>query len=159
MNWEIERKYRVTGSSYRQLATRCTYYKQGYISATPEATVRIRIAGDQAFITIKGATTGCSRQEYEYPIPVADASQMLDTLCLSGLIEKKRYLCPHAGHTWEIDEFLGENDGLTVAEIELSSESESFELPSFIGEEITGDTRYYNSNLARHPYKTWDKGK
>lgn len=156
MNVEIERKYRVVDSSYRQQATRCTYYKQGYISATPEATVRIRIAGEQAFITIKGATTGCSRQEYEYPIPVADAAQMLDTLCLSGLIEKKRYLYPHAGHTWEVDEFLGENEGLVVAEIELQSESESFELPSFIGREVTGDARYYNSSLARCPYKTWE---
>lgn len=157
MSVEIERKYRVTDSSYRQQATRCTYYKQGYISATPEATVRIRIAGEQAFMTIKGATTGCSRQEYEYAIPVADAAQMLDSLCQSGLIEKKRYLCPYAGHTWEVDEFLGENEGLVVAEIELQSEEESFETPPFIGREVTGDTRYYNSSLARRPYKSWEE--
>lgn len=157
MSVEIERKYRVTDSSYRQQATRCTYYKQGYISATPEATVRIRIAGEQAFMTIKGATTGCSRQEYEYAIPVADAAQMLDSLCQSGLIEKKRYLCPYAGHTWEVDEFLGENEGLVVAEIELQSEEESFETPPFIGCEVTGDTRYYNSSLARRPYKSWEE--
>lgn len=159
MSVEIERKYRVTDTSYRQGATRCTYYKQGYISVAPSGTVRIRIAGNQAFITIKGTTTGCSRQEFEYSIPVADASQMLDTLCLPGIIEKKRYLYPYAGHTWEIDEFMGDNDGLIVAEIELQCESESIELPPFIGREVTGDTRYYNSCLAREPYKTWGKKK
>ena len=155
MNIEIERKYRVTDTSYRAQATRCTYYKQGYLSAAPAATVRIRIAGDQAFITIKGTTTGCSRQEYEYPIPVADATRMLDSLCQSGLIEKRRYLYPYAGHTWEIDEFMGDNEGLIMAEVELSDEQEVFEKPGFIGREVTGDRRYYNSHLRTYPYKLW----
>lgn len=157
MNIEIERKYRVTDTSYRAQATRCTYYKQGYLSAAPAATVRIRITGDQAFITIKGTTTGCSRQEYEYPIPVADATRMLDSLCQSGLIEKRRYLYPYAGHTWEIDEFMGDNEGLIVAEVELQSESEAVQLPPFIGREVTGDPRYYNSCLAQNPYKNWEE--
>lgn len=155
MNWEIERKYRVTNRSYQAGATRCTYYKQGYLSTNPAATVRIRIAGDRAFITVKGSTTGCSRQEYEYPIPVTDATAMLDGLCQSGLIEKKRYLYPYAGHTWEIDEFMGNNEGLVVAEVELQSESEPVALPSFVGREVTGDSRYYNSNLAKLPYCDW----
>lgn len=157
MHLEIERKYRVTDRSYQTGATRCTYYKQGYLSTNPAATVRIRIAGDQAFITVKGTTTGCSRQEYEYPIPVADAAAMLDGLCQSGLIEKKRYLYPYAGHTWEVDEFMGDNEGLVVAEVELQSESENVDLPPFIGREVTGDSRYYNSNLAKNPYRDWDK--
>lgn len=157
MNIEIERKYRVTDTSYRAQATRCTCYRQGYLSATPAATVRIRIAGDRAFITVKGTTTGCSRQEYEYPIPVADAARMLDSLCQSGLIEKRRYLYPYAGHTWEIDEFMGDNEGLIVAEVELQSESEAVQLPPFIGREVTGDPRYYNSCLAQNPYKNWDE--
>ncbi len=157
MNIEIERKYRVTDTSYRAQATRCTCYRQGYLSATPAATVRIRIAGDRAFITVKGTTTGCSRQEYEYPIPVADAARMLDSLCQSGLIEKRRYLYPYAGHTWEIDEFMGDNEGLIVAEVELQSESEAVQLPPFIGREVTGDPRYYNSCLAQNPYKNWEE--
>ena len=157
MNIEIERKYRVTDTSYRAQATRCTCYRQGYLSATPAATVRIRIAGDRAFITVKGTTTGCSRQEYEYPIPVADAARMLDSLCQSGLIEKRRYLYPFAGHTWEIDEFMGDNEGLIVAEVELQSESEAVQLPPFIGREVTGDPRYYNACLAQNPYKNWEE--
>ena len=123
MNLEIERKYRVTDRSYRTGATRCTYYKQGYLST----------------------------------IPVADAAAMLDGLCQSGLIEKKRYLYPYAGHTWEVDEFMGDNEGLVVAEVELQSESESIALPPFIGREVTGDSRYYNSNLAKTPYRDWDE--
>lgn len=157
MNIEIERKYRVTDTSYRTQATRCTYYKQGYLSVTPAATVRIRIAGDRAFITVKGTTTGYSRQEYEYPIPVVDAARMLDSLCQSGLIEKRRYLYPFAGHTWEIDEFMGDNEGLIVAEVELQSESEAVQLPPFIGREVTGDPRYYNACLAQNPYKNWEE--
>ncbi len=155
MSLEIERKYRVNGCSYRQYE--CIYYKQGYLSADKQRTIRIRIAGDNACITIKGATEGFTRKEFEYPIPVADAAEMLDSLCLPGIIEKKRYRYPYDGHVWEIDEFLGENEGLVVAEIELESESESFQLPSFIGAEVTGDPRYYNSSLAVKPYKTWEE--
>ena len=143
MSAEIERKYTVKDQSYRQESIECKYYKQGYISIDKERTVRIRISGNNAFITLKGVTTGCTRKEFEYPIPVADAA------------EKKRYIYPYAGHKWEIDEFMGNNDGLVIAEIELKSESEQFDLPPFIETEVTGDPRYYNSNLAKHPYKTW----
>ncbi len=155
MATEIERKYRVCSADYKQLATQCLYYKQGYICADDTRTVRVRIADHCAYLTIKGKTQGCSRQEYEYPIPVADANELLDTLCGSSVIEKHRYIYPHDGHTWEIDEFRGENEGLVVAEIELTSEDERFTLPHFIGQEVTGDPRYYNSNLSRHPYCLW----
>ena len=155
MSAEIERKYTVKDQSYRQESIECKYYKQGYISIDKERTVRIRISGNNAFITLKGVTTGCTRKEFEYPIPVADAAEMLGSLCLPSIIEKKRYIYPYAGHKWEIDEFMGNNDGLVIAEIELKSESEQFDLPPFIETEVTGDPRYYNSNLAKHPYKTW----
>ncbi len=157
MATEIERKYRVNSTDYKQLATQCQYYKQGYIYADNTRSVRVRIADDCAYLTIKGATQGCSRQEFEYPIPVSDANEMLDTLCISSIIEKRRYIYPHKGHTWEIDEFQGENEGLIIAEIELASEDETFTLPHFIGQEVTGDPRYYNSNLSRHPYRHWEE--
>ncbi len=157
MATEIERKYRVNSPLYRQWATYRRYFKQGYIYADDTRTVRVRIADDQAYLTIKGGTHGCARQEYEYPIPVADANEMLDTLCSTPVVEKYRYIYPHEGHTWEIDEFRGENEGLVIAEIELSAEDETFTLPPFIGQEVTGDPRYYNSNLARHPYCRWDE--
>ena len=156
MNREIERKFRVVDDLYKSGSTSCLY-KQGYLCTNKERTVRIRIAGDRAFITVKGTTTGCSRQEYEYPIPVVDAARMLDSLCQSGLIEKRRYLYPFAGHTWEIDEFMGDNEGLIVAEVELQSESEAVQLPPFISREVTGDPRYYNSCLAQNPYKNWEE--
>ena len=155
MGLEIERKYKVKDLSYRQNAVECQYYKQGYISTDKARTIRIRIAGDSAFLTIKSTNRGCTRQEFEYPIPLADAAEMLDTLCLPGIIEKKRYIYRYEGHTWEIDEFLGDNAGLVVAEIELKSESELFQLPPFIGSEVTGDPRYYNSSLSVTPYNTW----
>ncbi len=155
MGVEIERKYKVKDRSYRAVAVQCRYFKQGYISTDKTKTIRIRIADDQAFITIKGGTTGFSRLEFEYPIPVADAEQMLSTMCASPLIEKRRYIYPYDGHTWEIDEFMGDNEGLVVAEVELGAESEPFAIPPFIGDEVTGDVRYYNSNLSRHPYTTW----
>ena len=139
MSAEIERKYTVKDQSYRQESIECKYYKQGYISIDKERTVRIRISGNNAFITLKGVTTGCTRKEFEYPIPVADAAEMLGSLCLPSIIEKKRYIYPYAGHKWEIDEFMGNNDGLVIAEIELKSESEQFDLPPFIETEVTGD--------------------
>ncbi|HIX27670.1 MAG TPA: CYTH domain-containing protein [Candidatus Barnesiella excrementigallinarum] len=157
MGLEIERKFKVKDLSYRQNAVECKYYKQGYISTDKARTIRIRIAGDSAFLTIKSTNRGCTRQEFEYPIPLADAAEMLDTLCLPGIIEKKRYIYRYEGHTWEIDEFLGDNAGLVVAEIELKSESESFQLPPFIGSEVTGDPRYYNSSLSVKPYNTWSE--
>ncbi len=157
MGTEIERKYRVISNIYRRLATECRYYKQGYITANDNRTVRVRIANDQAYLTIKGATKGCSRQEFEYPIPIADAHEMLDNLCSTPIIEKHRYIYQYEDHIWEIDEFMGENKGLVIAEIELITENETFALPHFIGKEVTGDSRYYNSNLSKCPYSRWDK--
>ncbi len=154
MNREIERKFRVVNDLYKSGSTSCLY-KQGYLCTDKERTVRIRIAGEKGYITIKGRTTGCSRAEYEYEIPLADAASMLDTLCVK-LIEKIRYRCTGPdGKVWEVDEFLGENEGLVVAEIELSGEDEPFACPAWVGDEVTGDPRYYNSYLSQTPYKRW----
>jgi CYTH domain-containing protein len=120
-----------------------------------ERTVRVRLAGDEAFLTIKGVTTNASRAEYEYPIPRADARSMLDALCLRPLIEKRRYRVPYHGFTWEVDEFLGDNVGLVVAEIELENPDQPFDSPSWIGDEITGDPRFYNANLVTNPFNRW----
>lgn len=155
MNREIERKFRVVDDLYKSGSTSCLY-KQGYLCTDKERTVRIRIAGEKGYITIKGRTTGCSRAEYEYEIPLADAASMLDTLCVKPLIEKTRYRCTGPdGKVWEVDEFLGENEGLVVAEIELSGEDEPFARPSWVGDEVTGDPRYYNSYLSQTPYNKW----
>lgn len=155
MNREIERKFRVVDDLYKSGSTSCLY-KQGYLCTDKERTVRIRIAGEKGYITIKGHTTGCSRAEYEYEIPAADAASMLDTLCVKPLIEKIRYRCTGPdGKVWEVDEFLGENEGLVVAEIELADENEPFARPAWLGEEVTGDMRYYNSYLSQNPYKGW----
>jgi adenylate cyclase len=118
-------------------------------------TVRVRIEGERAVITIKSKSVGATRGEWEYPIPVPDATELLDRLCEQPLVEKVRHRIAHAGHTWEVDEFLGENAGLVVAEIELGSEDEAFDQPGWIGQEVTGDPRYYNSSLIRHPYSKW----
>ncbi|MDR3706429.1 MAG: CYTH domain-containing protein [Paludibacteraceae bacterium] len=154
MATEIERKFLVTGTEYRNLG-KGTYYQQGYLSSDPERTIRIRVVGDRGMLTIKGKTEGISRAEYEYQIPLAEAKDMLHALCLRPLIEKTRYRVPFAGKVWEVDEFLGENEGLVVAEIELPSADCPFEKPSWIGQEVSHDPRYYNSNLSKHPFKDW----
>lgn len=155
MGKEIERKFLVNGTEYRENSTR-TYYKQGYLSVDKERTVRVRIAGEKGFITIKGRTTGSSRPEYEYEIPLAEAEEILNNLCLRPIIEKYRHIYKHSDNmVWEIDEFLGDNAGLTVAEIELPTEDTSFGKPHWIGKEVTDDSRYYNSNLIRHPFSQW----
>ncbi|MEZ4485135.1 MAG: CYTH domain-containing protein [Syntrophotaleaceae bacterium] len=151
---EIERKFLVRDNSWRQGAVGTTY-RQGYLSVDPERTVRVRIAGDQGFLTIKGKTVGMTRSEFEYPIPLADAAQMLDTLCLRPLIEKTRYCVTYSGRTWEVDEFDGDNRGLILAEVELESSGQQVELPSWAGQEVTEDPRYYNASLSRHPYRSW----
>lgn len=151
---EIERKFLIKTSEWPG-CSRKTYFKQGYLSTDPERVVRVRIAGEKAFITIKGANSGIVRNEYEYEIPVDDAHQMLDSLCHKPLIEKIRYFYPQENLVWEIDEFLGDNKGLFIAEIELPSEDYAFFKPQWIGEEITGDKRYYNSNLVKNPYNKW----
>lgn len=154
MGVEIERKFLVVGDAWRAGA-HGALLRQGYLSSQPERIVRVRIEGDAAVLTIKGKTVGASRGEWEYPIPMADAQAFLDTLCERPLIEKRRYRIAHAGMVWEVDEFLGENAGLVVAEIELDSEDQAFEKPAWAGAEVTHDPRYYNANLLRHPYAHW----
>jgi CYTH domain-containing protein len=129
--------------------------RQVYLVAVPVRTVRVRIEGERAVITIKGKSIGASRGEWEYGIPVPDATELLDGLCEQPQVEKIRHRIEHAGHTWEVDEFLGPNAGLVVAEIELDAEDEAFEKPDWIGAEVTGDKRYYNSSLIRQPYSQW----
>jgi CYTH domain-containing protein len=154
MGTEIERKYLLRNDSWREGASG-TMYRQGYLSSVKERTVRIRTVGDKAFLTIKGITVGATRAEYEYPIPLDDCNAMLDALAEKPLIEKKRYKIKHGGLTWEIDEFFGDNKGLIVAEVELESEGQSFAKPDWVGEEVSGDPRYFNSNLIKHPFTKW----
>jgi CYTH domain-containing protein len=154
MGVEIERKFLLDNDGWRGLG-QPTLMRQGYLVADPVRTVRVRIEGERAVITIKGKSTGASRGEWEYEIPVPDATELLDGLCEQPQVEKIRHRIEHAGHTWEVDEFLGLNAGLVVAEIELDAEDEAFELPAWIGREVTGDKRYYNSSLIRSPYSQW----
>ncbi len=151
---EIERKYLVSGDAWRELAEP-VLIRQGYLCDDPERVVRVRLAGDRAWVTIKGLSQGASRCEYEYEVPAADAREMLDDLCLRPLIEKRRARIPHAGMVWEVDEFMGENAGLTLAEVELASADQQVALPPWIGGEVTGDARYYNANLRKNPYSRW----
>jgi len=150
---EIERKFLVTGDAWR--SGEHNEYRQGYITTDKERTVRVRIAGDRAYLTIKGVTRGATRSEFEYGIPVDDAAELLDQLCLRPLIEKRRYIAEHDGMTWEVDEFFGDNEGLVVAEIELEEERQSFSKPDWVGDEVTSDPRYYNANLVSKPYRSW----
>lgn len=154
MGTEIERKFLVTENSWRSLAAGVKY-RQGYLNSAKERTVRVRTIDDKGFLTIKGITTGASRSEYEYEIPVGDADALLDDLCEKPLIEKNRYKIDFEGFVWEVDEFFGENKGLIVAEVELESEDQAFEKPGWIGEEVTGDPKYFNSNLINNPYLKW----
>jgi adenylate cyclase len=151
---EIERKFLVKPGAWspRNAGTRV---EQGYLSTNNGRTVRVRIAGDIAKLTVKGPTTGLSRSEFEYTIPVSDARLMLDELCEPPHIDKHRYLELHGRHTWEIDVFHGDNEGLVVAEVELASEEDVFELPEWAGQEVSADFRYSNGNLRRVPFKTW----
>lgn len=150
---EIERKFLLKDSSWREFANPVDY-SQGYLVADGERTVRIRTAGEEGFLTIKGKTKGMTRSEFEYPIPLKDARDLF-SLCTHHLVEKRRSKIEWEGKTWEIDEFTGDNEGLILAEIELASEEESFALPPWIGEEVTGDLHYYNSYLSLHPYSEW----
>lgn len=153
---EIERKFLVSGDAWKALG-RPVVYRQGYLNDAKERTVRVRIAGQLAWITIKGVNRGAVRAEFEYPIPVEDAAVLLETMALKPIIEKTRTCIDYAGHTWEVDEFAGANAGLTVAEIELAGEDESFEKPVWVGAEVTGDARYFNSSLITHPYAAWSE--
>lgn len=155
MSQEIERKFLVRGN-FKAQAYEQSRIVQGYICSAGGRTVRIRIRDDKGFITIKGASssTGISRYEWEKEIPVGEAQELMK-LCELGVIDKTRYLVRSGRHTFEVDQFYGDNAGLVVAEVELQSEDETFLKPDFIGEEVTGDVRYYNSQLMKHPYTTW----
>lgn len=153
MGREIERKFLVNTALW-QRPTHGMLLRQGYLSTTPERTVRVRIAGGEAFLTIKGAAQGVTRAEYEYSIPVRDASELLE-LCERPLIEKTRYEITFGEYTWVVDEFHGENEGLTLAEVELPRADAPVALPDWAGEEVSTDSRFFNASLSRHPYRSW----
>lgn len=155
MGIEIERKFLVKGD-FTKIATEADRIVQGYLCTTPDKTVRIRIRGNKAFLTIKGRSdrAGISRSEFEYEIPVADAEALLP-MSEEGVIDKVRYLVPVKEHVWEVDVFQGSNAGLIIAEIELTRKDEVFERPDWLGEEVTGQIRYYNAMLSKHPYEKW----
>ena len=154
MGVEIERKFLLIGDAWRTLGAP-VLLRQGYLSSDPERTVRVRTEGDTGTMTIKGRSVGATRGEWEYEIPLADANELLDRLCEKPLVEKYRRRIDFAGHLWEVDEFIGVNQGLVVAEIELASEDEAFDKPDWIGAEVTGERRYFNSSLIRQPYCSW----
>nr|VFK18963.1 MAG: adenylate cyclase [Candidatus Kentron sp. LFY] len=155
MSTEIERKFLVANDGWRSSASEGTHYRQGYFPNSKTCSVRVRIAGDKATLNIKGATLNVTRDEYEYPISRNDAEEMLTLFCERPFIEKTRYLVRNDTHTWEVDVFEGENAGLIVAEIELSHENEVFEIPSWVGRDVSNEPRYYNVCLREHPYKDW----
>ncbi|MEJ7740833.1 MAG: CYTH domain-containing protein [Chitinophagaceae bacterium] len=158
MGVEIERKFLVNRAVWNKTSKHNgTHYRQGYILSDPDKTVRVRLAGDEAHLTIKGPSVGASRPEFEYKIPASDASELLNQFCTSE-ISKIRFKVYHEGKLWEVDEFLGENAGLMVAELELADEHETFSLPDWIEREITDDVRYYNARLSVNPYKNWKEG-
>jgi len=152
MSTEIERKFLVQGTAWRQGDP--VRIRQGYLNRDKERTVRVRIAGSRAYLTIKGLPQGAARPEFEYEIPLHDGETLL-TLCDGPPLEKNRYTLQHAGATWEIDEFLGGNAGLVIAEIELADERQEFQRPSWLSAEVTGDPRYFNSSLIAAPFRTW----
>lgn len=155
MGKEIERKFLVVNDDWLKGA-KGKLYIQGYLSTASGRTVRVRVANDTGFLTIKGKAQGISRAEYEYEIPLKDATELME-LCEQPVIEKIRYKVDYAGHTWEVDVFSKDNAGLVVAEVELKSEDEKVKLPSWIGKEVSDDKRYSNSNLTKDPYKNWGK--
>ena len=152
MRVEIERKFLVTGSGWRN--GQVTRICQGYLNRDKERTVRVRLEGEKATLTIKGPNRGAARSEYEYPIPTDEAVELLK-LCDGPLLEKNRYIVVCDNLTWEVDEFLGDNEGLVVAEVELKSEDQFFNRPEWVGQEVTADPRYFNSNLCSYPYREW----
>ena len=163
MGIEIERKFLVAGDGWRAAAHAVVPMAQGYINdmgamdrGEQKASVRVRIQGDEAFLNLKSRELGHTRQEFDYRIPEDDARALL-ALCVGGLVDKRRHLVRHGGHLWEVDEFLGDNAGLVVAEIELDHADEAFERPDWLGSEVTDDPRYYNLALASHPYTRWSR--
>lgn len=152
---EIERRFLVVGATWRKGVLQSIPLRQGFLSTVKERVVRVRIEGDQATLTIKGLTVGLRKPEFEYPIPVADAMFLLDQLCPQPLIEKIRHYRTFAGQPWVIDEFQGQNQGLILAEAELTDPDQPLELPDWIGQEVSGDARYFNASLAVSPYNSW----
>jgi len=154
MGLEIERKFLVISDEYR-LSGRGVRYRQGYLSTIKERVVRIRTVGEHGFLTIKGINVGATRPEFEYEIPLLDAEQLLENICEKPILDKIRYQVRHHGFIWEVDEFLGDNAGLITAEIELAEENQVIIKPDWVGQEVTGDPRYFNSNLIKMPYQSW----
>ena len=154
MAQEIERKYLLAGDGWKNLAEG-TLYRQGYLSTVKERTVRVRTIGEKAFLTIKGITVGISRLEFEYEIPTDEANEILDELCKKPIIEKHRSKIEYGGLIWEVDEFHGANEGLVIAEVELESADQVIDLPDWVGEEVSGDPRYFNAALVGRPFNTW----
>lgn len=152
---EIERKFLLANQDWREEVVRSSRIRQGYLGKIDKASVRIRVQGDKANINVKSATLSMRRMEYEYEIPLGEAEEMLDQLCNKPQVDKTRYIVERGQHVWEIDEFYADNAGLLVAEVELGSEEEVFEKPSWLGDEVTEDPRYYNVNLIKHPFKQW----
>ena len=155
MGIEIERKFLVVGDEWRAAVSSATRIRQGYLAQTDTATVRVRVRGDRGYVTIKGASVGIARSEFEYEIPVPDALAMLDTLAQGPVIDKVRHLVPVGRHMWEVDVFAGANAPLVMAEVELADAAEEFVTPDWAGQDVSEDSRYYNVNLARAPYSTW----
>src|SRR5699024_1204965 len=154
---KIERKFLVTDKRYATAAQKSYHIMQGYLNSAPERSVRVRIKGDKGFLTIKGKSSksGASRFEWEKEIPKEEARALLE-LCEPGVIEKERFIIPFEGHVFEVDEFAGQNKGLTLAEVELTSEKEPFKKPNWLGREVTGDPKYYNARLSQNPFSEWD---
>jgi adenylate cyclase len=155
MTIEVEHKFLIANDNWRKHITKSIKYRQGYLSSLATNSIRVRISDDHAWLNIKSATIGTYRHEYEYEIPLSDANEILNNLCKKPLIEKTRHFVTHDTNIWEIDEFEGENKGLIVAEIELSEIGQPFSKPDWLGKEVTYDLRYYNNNLASHPYSEW----
>jgi adenylate cyclase len=156
---EIERKFRVIDNGWRAAVGSSTLLRQGYLANTTRASIRVRLAGDAAVLSVKAMRPGRAREEFEADIAAADAHEMLSHLCEGPLIEKWRHIVVHAGDRWEIDEFLGDNAGLVIAELELDSEEQDFARPAWLGEEVTDDQRYYNFRLSQHPYRQWPQNR
>jgi adenylate cyclase len=159
MGQEIERKYLVPNDNWRRHAGPGKVYVQGYLSLDPERSVRVRVAGRKAALTVKGESTSSIRDEFEYQIPAEDADRMLDKICVKPLIEKTRYVIQDGKLKWEIDEFSGENRGLIITEVELEDERLEIVTPDWVGEEVTDDPRYFNINLVKHPYSEWGQSR
>lgn len=152
---EIERKFRVTSDDWRKAASDSRRLVQGYLNDPGRCSIRVRLTEEDAELNIKAAVVGMARKEYEYPIPMAEAEAMLDDFCTHERIEKIRYRVMNAGHMWEVDEFLGANAGLIIAEIELDDPDEAFERPAWVGTEVTDEQSFYNHSLANHPFQQW----